>query len=122
MSNTDPIEEEHIKVCVRIRPLLREEVLTLNEALAWTWEQNSITQSSSSLLKKYHSSNYKPDEHPTTTPSPYHFDFLFKPEDTNEDIFDSVVLNTVQQSMQGFHSSVFAYGQSGKLSQMFCSI
>jgi len=46
----------------------------------------------------------------------YQFDHLFSPDSTNSQIFDSVVKNIVRSSMEGFHGSVFTYGQtsSGK--------
>ena len=46
----------------------------------------------------------------------YKFDHLFKPESTNEEIFTSVVRSVVAAAMNGYHGSVFSYGQtnSGK--------
>jgi hypothetical protein len=45
-SEASSTEEDHIKVCVRIRALLKDEILKLNEQLAWTWADNSISQDS----------------------------------------------------------------------------
>lgn len=91
---------DHVRVCVRIRPLLRSE----DGREAWHWEGNAIavkeTDSMSSAAK------------PT-----YYFDHLFYPTHTNYDIFGSVVKNVVESVMNGIHGSVFTYGQtsSGKV-------
>jgi hypothetical protein len=42
----------------------------------------------------------------------YTFDHSFGPEHTNFDIYNHTVKNAVISSMEGYHSSVFAYGQT----------
>jgi centromeric protein E len=93
-TSTESAEEDSIKVCVRVRPHLRDE---RDDGCVWTWENSSIY---SNILGH----------------APYTFDHLFYPEHTNEYIFDSVIKGVVLQAMQGYHGSVFTYGQtsSGK--------
>ena len=47
---------------------------------------------------------------------PYVFDHLFNPESTNEDIYNEVVFDVVSKAINGYHGSIFTYGQtsSGK--------
>lgn len=105
--------DEHIKVCVRIRPVVRSE-RDQGEILSWNWENNQITQLEKPISK--HLSNYQAQALSLGNKSSYYFDHLFYPEHTNRDIFDSVVKSVVNQCMNGFHGSVFTYGQtsSGK--------
>ncbi len=41
----------------------------------------------------------------------YIFDNLFSPDHTNEHIFDKLVKPTIGKAMQGYHGSIFSYGQ-----------
>ena len=110
--------EDAIQVCVRVRPLLREEALSSNEIhqLAWTWEGKTISQVyGSAQLRKSSNIGTQGRSFDDTHSSPlsYQYDHLFKPEHSNEYVFTSVISAAAEQSMNGFHSSVFAYGQSG---------
>lgn len=86
--------DNSIQVCVRIRPILRDE---REDSYAWNWEGKTMYPHVSSQ-------------------APYTFDHLFFPESSNDDIFNSVVKNVVMQSMHGYNGSIFTYGQtsSGK--------
>lgn len=106
----EPDTRENVKVCVRIRPLVRTEEAK-NETLAFSWENHSISQLSIDSKNGYRNTDASGQPLPS-----YIFDHLFYPEHTNEDIYELVVHNVVSQAMKGFHGSVFAYGQtsSGK--------
>lgn len=116
-----PSFEENIKVCVRVRPLLRDE-LAGNGDIAWAWDQNviSLEKPSSGNANRKSSiigtTGRNTEDSSQGSSTSYCFDHLFKPEHSNERIFSSVVKNVVRQSMEGFHGSVFTYGQtsSGK--------
>jgi centromeric protein E len=110
------IKESHINVCVRIRPLLRDEIFKGHESIAWNWENNSIYQSSAVFAKKLIPAAAMPLE---GIPR-YNYDHVFQPEQTNEVIFDSCMKSLIRKTMCGFHSSVFTYGQtaSGKTHTM----
>ena len=86
--------EECIQVSVRVRPTLKSET---EEIIGWEWKDNTLSSR-------------------TCSQSTYSFDHLFSPDSSNSDIFTSVVQKIVFQSMQGFHGTVFTYGQtsSGK--------
>lgn len=48
--------------------------------------------------------------------SPYVFDHLITPDQSNEDLYAELVAGTVDRALQGYHGMVFTYGQtsSGK--------
>ena len=95
---------QSIKVCVRVRPVVNNADNQSPPDIAWAWGNNTIT------LDNPNNAKYQSKE------VSYHFDNLFEPEHTNQDIFSSVVENVVSSSMKGYHGSVFSYGQtsSGK--------
>ena len=98
---------DQIKVAVRVRPLLLNEKEGTDKK-AWEWDNNSIQ------LLEADVNIFNP--HSRAVKQAYQFDHLFDPESTNNHIFESVVKNIVRSSMEGFHGSVFTYGQtsSGK--------
>mmetsp|Transcript_3712 Transcript_3712/g.5745 ORF Transcript_3712/g.5745 Transcript_3712/m.5745 type:complete len:849 (-) Transcript_3712:32-2578(-) len=106
--------EDNVQVCVRIRPLVKDE-RSKNERLAWVWENNTITQDASTIPKR-NSVSLRQTSETLSPPMSYAFDHLFYPEHTNDMIFNCIVKKTVDKAMQGYHCSVFSYGQtsSGK--------
>ena len=83
-----------IQVCVRVRPMLTKDD---DNSSGWICAGKSILPCNTLQMS-------------------FSFDHLFPPESSNKDVFESVVKDTVFQSMQGFHGTVFTYGQtsSGK--------
>lgn len=122
---------ETIKVCVRIRPLVRSDK-DADEIMAWAWDTQTIHQdkfppSRQMMARRVSMTRRDPEfEMPTSRPfdplldaaygGSYVFDHLFHPEHTNEDIYRDVIHNIVSKAMMGYHGSVFTYGQtsSGK--------
>lgn len=107
----DDTDSERVVVCVRVRPLLQ-----LENDIAWSWLDNTISCATSYSTNRKSSiigTSGRKDEVPTGQFSSYSFDYVFKPEQSNEFIFNSVVEKAAYQSMLGFNSSIFAYGQSG---------
>ncbi|KAJ2782043.1 hypothetical protein H4R18_002505 [Coemansia javaensis] len=43
----------------------------------------------------------------------FHFDGVFGPKATQEDVYDNVVSPILQEVMQGYNCTIFAYGQTG---------
>ena len=86
--------DERIKVCVRVRPLQGD---IKDNQYAWAWEDNTIYPQQMSQI-------------------PYSYDRVFSPDNSNKDIFDSVVKDVVLQSLNGYNGCIFTYGQtsSGK--------
>lgn len=119
---------ETIKVCVRIRPLIRNDK-DAGEINAWAWETQTLRQdkyppSRQTIARRQ--SMKATDPEPTVrdfdplldaaSGGTYVFDHLFNPDQTNDDIYKDVIGNVVSKAMQGYHGSVFTYGQtsSGK--------
>ena len=106
---------DNVKVCVRIRPLLKEE-RERQETYAWTWSQNTITQSvfprrrNHSMARSFSELSSNSPANPSSASS-YVFDHLYYPEHTNGDIYASVVQKIVTKAMRGYHGSIFSYGQ-----------
>lgn len=121
-STIDP--ESHVNVCVRIRPLLRDEIFKGHESIAWAWENNCILPAPTN--KRYFPSTMpsyslpqSPDPRESSLPH-FYFDQIYRPEHSNAEIFATCVQPLVRQTMNGYHSSVFTYGQtaSGKTHTM----
>lgn len=102
---------DSIEVCVRIRPLLRDEAVR-GEPMAWVWNGNVIAQAQEHLGPNV-AVRSPADTHPRDS---YQFDHLFTPETTNIDIYGTAVHPMVERVMHGLHGSIFTYGQtsSGK--------
>lgn len=101
-----------IKVSVRIRPLVKEE-RDVKDVIAWHWDRNTLTLPEhgggttvpkGKAFEQYHAKQQ------------FRFDHLFEPQSTNGEVFTTVVSRVVEDVMNGFHGSVFSYGQtsSGK--------
>lgn len=174
--NVQPLAagEEYIRVCVRIRPLVRTD-RDANEINAWDWGNKTLRQvkfppsrpmvvmaerrrstinnavdnrrmitsintnstrtqvtndvrgsmrqqnndvMSASGLPDEEEPRWRPYD-PLLDPAtglPYVFDHLFNPESSNEDIYNEVVFDVVSKAINGYHGSIFTYGQtsSGK--------
>jgi len=116
-NNLEVLNMDNVQVSVRIRPLIREEREI--ETIAWLWENNTITQDTSRipLYKQTTLSRSALDQMQAQTSSTnYIFDNLFCPEHTNEHIFVRIVKPIIIKALQGYHGSIFSYGQtsSGK--------
>jgi hypothetical protein len=115
MPLTDP-NGDNVQVCVRIRPLLRDE-RDKNETYCWAWSQNSITQTAypkkrgNQTVVRTTSDVHGAGSASNALTNSYAFDHLYYPDHTNEDIFSSVVQKIVRKAMLGYHGSVFSYGQ-----------
>lgn len=112
-NNSNLMPQDLIKVCVRIRPLLKDEK-DQKELMPWSWYQNSIAANPITYTKRSTTGQILEFLH--SSPNTFTFDHLFDPDSTNTEIFESCVKKVVGSSMGGFHGSVFTYGQtsSGK--------
>lgn len=72
-------------------------------------EENSIKQE---LFPAYSKQGRRDGVGETQRQSQYHFDALFHPEHDTEYIYQHSVRNVVLAAMNGFHGSVFTYGQT----------
>ncbi|CAM9422129.1 unnamed protein product, partial [Laminaria digitata] len=90
--------DDNIKVCVRIRPTNEREERH-STTPAWTWKDNTIAQTTSSLRNR-------------GTGGMFTYDHLFNPHSDTEQIYESAVRRVILATMGGYHGSVFAYGQT----------
>jgi len=107
--NAEPPQNKKktVKVCVRIRPLSKAEI-ALNNQLAWSWERNTITQEGKFLYTSYTDTS----EDTATRCLEYVYDHLFYPEHSTEKIYTEVTQDIVVSAMEGYHGTIFAYGQT----------
>ncbi|GLI69864.1 hypothetical protein VaNZ11_014581 [Volvox africanus] len=97
---------ENISVSVRVRPLNKQEE---QELFAWRIDGNSIVQ--------LDSNNRDVDR---TKDTKYVLDHVFGPDWTTEKIYEVTTQELIHKMVNGFNSTVFAYGQtsSGKTHTM----
>lgn len=81
--------EDNIKVCVRIRPTNEREERH-STTPAWTWKDNTIAQTSSSLRNR-------------STGGVFTYDHLFNPLSDTEEIYESAVRRVILATMGGYH-------------------
>ncbi|CAH0486406.1 unnamed protein product [Peronospora farinosa] len=127
------VRNKRIKVCVRLRPFTRTEKLKAGGKAAWTWHENTIYQqifpaqipsrvlSSDGEEKKTRSGGGSTvsskssalRDSISTLPSSYSFDYLYPPATQTQMVYDETVKDVVMAATEGYHSSVFLYGQTG---------
>lgn len=81
--------DENIKVCVRIRPNNEREERH-STTPAWTWKDNTIAQTSSSLRNR-------------GVGGMFTYDHLFNPHSATEEIYESAVRRVILATMGGYH-------------------
>ncbi|KAL7687831.1 putative kinesin-like protein [Plasmopara halstedii] len=126
------VRDKRIKVCVRLRPFTRTEKLKAGGKAAWTWHENTIYQqifpaqipsrvaTSDGEEKRIRSGGSTASSRnmtlQTTTsklPSTYTFDHLYPPASPTQSVYQETVKDVIMAAMDGYHSSVFLYGQTG---------
>ncbi|EGZ19955.1 hypothetical protein PHYSODRAFT_493744 [Phytophthora sojae] len=130
-SSAAPARDKRIKVCVRLRPFTRTEKLKAGGKAAWTWHENTIYQqifpaqipsrvaTSDGEEKKRSggstasSSSSALRDSASTLPSSYSFDYLYPPATQTQTVYQDTVKDAIMAAMEGYHSSVFLYGQTG---------
>ncbi|CAH0562472.1 unnamed protein product [Brassicogethes aeneus] len=96
-----------INVAIRVRPLIGRETAK-QTPIYWSVERESI---------------YQIDENGSSINEPFSFDHIYTEHKTNQDIYNGSVLHLVKSTLEGFNSTIFAYGQtsSGKTYTMLGS-
>ncbi|CAI5743564.1 unnamed protein product [Peronospora destructor] len=125
------VRNKRIKVCVRLRPFTRTEKLKAGGKAAWTWHENTIYQqifpaqipsrriSSDGEEKKRSGGSTASSkssalrDSTSTLPSSYSFDYLYPPATPTQMVYDETVKDAIMAATEGYHSSVFLYGQTG---------
>uniref|UniRef100_A0A8B9NL97 Kinesin-like protein n=1 Tax=Accipiter nisus TaxID=211598 RepID=A0A8B9NL97_9AVES len=104
ISITDPIEEHRICVCVRKRPLNKQELLKK--------ECDVITVPSKSVLL-VHEPKQKVDLTKYLETQAFRFDFSFDESSSNEMVYRFTARPLVETIFEGGKATCFAYGQTG---------
>lgn len=129
-SSSAPVRDKRIKVCVRLRPFTRTEKLKAGGKAAWTWHENTIYQqifpaqipsrvSTSDGEEKKRSggstasSSSSALRESSALPSSYSFDYLYPPATQTPTVYKETVKDAIMAATEGYHSSVFLYGQTG---------
>lgn len=86
---------DKIQVAVRVRPVLSHEKPT---EIHWACEKEKAVQ-------------VDPVTHQLIG-IPYQYNHVFPPESSNHALFETAVKPVIESSMEGFNTSVFAYGQT----------
>ncbi|XP_049610036.1 centromere-associated protein E isoform X2 [Syngnathus scovelli] len=104
-------EESAVKVCVRVRPIIKREEGVPSEQAApvqvfWKTDKKSIHQIDDGSSTKSFS-----------------FDRVFTPEETTNQLYQEIAKPLVVSTVQGYNGTIFAYGQtsSGKTFTMMGS-
>ncbi|XP_049817290.1 centromere-associated protein E isoform X2 [Aethina tumida] len=101
------MSSDNIQVAIRARPSIEREV---KKKLGdnWTIQKNII---------------FQVDDNGVRCNEPYSFDCIFNVDKTNKDIYNTSVKPLISSAMEGFNSTIFAYGQtsSGKTHTMLGS-
>ncbi|XP_037101643.1 centromere-associated protein E [Syngnathus acus] len=104
-------EESAVKVCVRVRPIIKREEGVPSEKAApvevfWKTDKKSIHQIDDGSSTKSFS-----------------FDRVFTPEETTNQLYQEIAKPLVVSTVQGYNGTIFAYGQtsSGKTFTMMGS-
>ena len=113
--------KENIKVCIRMRPLLRpyedEEIWTIDKNTIFSRSLNytpmDLSSASFVSLKERDIRRRYVD---SLSPSSFTFDHIYTITDTSETIYKDICRPIIEFIMQGFNGAVFMYGQttSGK--------
>jgi len=87
-------EEEAVRVCVRIRPLVMRE-LQENQQIEWGYNDTCLLESTANGQKVYA------------------YDAVFGPDANNERVYNVVAKPVVLKAVEGYNGTVFTYGQTG---------
>uniref|UniRef100_A0AAV1UC27 Kinesin-like protein n=1 Tax=Peronospora matthiolae TaxID=2874970 RepID=A0AAV1UC27_9STRA len=136
MASSRRDQNNRIKVSVRLRPFTRTEKLKAGGKAAWTWHENTLYQQifpaqipsrsdpneDDDKVKKMKSRSGKPTTSSSSSsrrdaglalPSSYSFDYLYPPATQTQTVYQETVKDAIMAAMEGYHSSVFLYGQTG---------
>ena len=100
---------DNIQVVVRLRPLIARE-LRNGSTCAWKWNETTVALKQDAHVEQ----SYAASQGRQT--SEFNFDRVFAPASMTRELYDAALVDTVTSVMDGFHASVFCYGQtsSGK--------
>ena len=120
MEGMDLRSRRNISVCVRIRPLIEQELRKRDTQAVWAATRGFLrynppgrppTSPSRNVIEAGNFDNASSDD-----PQMYPFDDVFGPESSTREVYDRVCRDSVRSVIDGFNSAICAYGQtsSGK--------
>lgn len=112
-------KETNIKVYLRIRPRSKKEIKENSSIIAAP--NTAGNPHKEALLKPVGSGGLNANSAQTDKfTKTYHFDRVFGPDSAQEQVYNAVVVPTLEEVIQGYNCTIFAYGQtsSGKTHTM----
>jgi centromeric protein E len=118
-----PTNSDNVKVSVRMRPMNRRETAN-GDNVAWDWTSRSVQLRDSdaaiaaSVATAPGDAAASPRKRapaagpPDSSRSSFTFDYVFQPEDDNDVVYRDIGEHVVEGAVNGYHSSIFAYGQT----------
>ncbi|KAL4537858.1 hypothetical protein Ndes2526B_g04278 [Nannochloris sp. 'desiccata'] len=100
ISNAAEDAETNVQVILRCRPPSKEEVAARTPQVIKCDEANREVTLNQNINGKQFGRTY-------------HFDKIFAPDTTQERLYDSAISPIVDEVLQGFNCTIFAYGQTG---------
>lgn len=103
------VSSKNIKVFIRFRPLNDLEVGLLNDSCGWMVPKYI----SDSTIGIYSSQEIKDNKYQMPNNYVFKYDKVFKCDSRQSEIYESVGKRIVDDVMEGYNGTIFAYGQSG---------
>lgn len=101
-------QQDRMRVYVRIRPLLPCESIA-GQSIAWAASDDWTLK----CLEDMPASGGKAVSMLNSTSAPlFFYDRVFTEAATSKEVYDTAIAQIVEQSMQGYNGTVFAYGQT----------
>mmetsp|Transcript_28848 Transcript_28848/g.51383 ORF Transcript_28848/g.51383 Transcript_28848/m.51383 type:complete len:697 (+) Transcript_28848:24-2114(+) len=99
------MEDEHIKVAIRFRPLNDDE-LRPSQEIAWQLGKHNVTLLPQTLGRAA-------EDKRGPSGSQFEYDYCFGWTDDNCKVYETVAKKIVLSALEGYNASIFAYGQTG---------
>ena len=104
-----------IHVAVRVRAFPNQDEAEVKEKTQWKWKNNEVKEETTKDKEQlYYGFFMRTQIWPDSEPSRrFLLGHVLPPECSNEDLYSALVRPMVDKVTGGYHSTVFAYGQSG---------
>lgn len=101
------MSSEPIQVCIRFRPLNDQELID-SEVPVWLLTKNTVS------LKKEFIENLinEKTNYSSITPC-FNYNHVFSWDDDNQKVYETIAQKAALSSLEGFNTTIFAYGQKG---------
>lgn len=106
VTNEDKNTVKDISICLRIRPLLENE-------LEKNYFETCVSDANSSTKAYIHEPAFRFDGKPTLKTQKFDFDYVFGPEDNNQKVYMNTIYSMVELVLSGAMGVCLCYGQTG---------